>query len=125
MLKGQIHAQEFEHKFFVEPIKESIFKKQSSNIFKAKSPFRFNSKKILAQEEAPSLLKHKSKGTLLATFCVKEKKKIMKIFSDLDQGRRGILLEKTIVLVKCEYAMLDTSLLRIYGKDVDYKDFWM
>ena len=52
-------------------------------------------------------------------FCVKEKKEIMKIFSDLVQGRRGIL-DKSIVLEMCEDAMFDTSLLRIYGKDLDF-----
>ena len=123
LIKGKIHAQEPEHKFFVEPIKESPFKKHSLNIFKAKSPFRVNSKKTLAQEEAPSLLRHIVKGYLTSyVLCEREKKEMMKIFSDLDQGRRGIL-DKSIVLEKCEDAMFDTSLLGNYVKDVDYKDF--
>ena len=63
LIKGKIHAQESDHKFFVESIKESPFKKQSLNIFKAKSPFKVNSKKTFAQNEAPILRKHKLKGS--------------------------------------------------------------
>ena len=54
-------------------------------------------------------------------FCVKVKKGNDED-SDLDKAM-GIL-DKSIVLEKWEYTMFDTSLLKINGKDVDYKDFW-
>ena len=54
-------------------------------------------------------------------FCVKVKKGNDED-SDLDKSV-GIL-DKSIVLEKWEDTMFDTSLLKINGKDVDYKDFW-
>ena len=114
--------QETEHKL-LEVVKETPYKKQSVNIFKAKSPFRINSRKTLAQEEAPGILRHIVKGYLTSyVLCEKEKKEMMKVFIDADLARRGVL-DKSFVTSKCEEAMFDSSLLGIYGKEVDYKDF--
>ena len=53
-------------------------------------------------------------------FWVKEKKGNDE---DSDLGKAEGILDKRIVLEKCEEAMFDTSLLRINAKDVNYKDF--
>ena len=45
LIEGKIHAQEPEHKFIIELIKESLFNKEFLNIFKGKSQFRVNFEK--------------------------------------------------------------------------------
>ena len=58
----------------MERIKESLFKKQSLNIYKAKSRFRVNSKKAFVQDKAPSLVRHIVKG-YLASYVLYEREK--------------------------------------------------
>jgi hypothetical protein len=117
-----VKSKEPEYKFH-EVVKDPPYKKQSMNIFQVKSPFRINSRKALLSEEVPSILRHIVKGYLTSyVLCEKEKKEMLKVFIDLDLLRRGVL-DKATVISKCEEAMFDTSLLGIYGKEVDYKDF--
>ena len=110
------HAQVPENNFFVEPIKESLFKKQSLNLFKAKSRFRVNSKKTFALEEAPSLLRYIVKGYLAFYALLNRKKETMKIHTlTIQRGYWKRALYCKSVKKLC--------LIRINGIDVDYKDY--
>jgi chromosome segregation ATPase len=106
-----------------DPLKDSPFKKNQVNIFKSRSPFNISSKKELNKEDVPTILKHVIKGYLTSyVLFEKEKKELLKAFQEQDYNKRG-LLDKFIVLEKCEEVVLDTSLLEMYGNEVDYKDF--
>ena len=125
MLKHRQNFPEQDIKLPVEGIKESPFKKQQQqgNIFKARSPFKAGSKKDLAGDDAPLVLKHVVKEYLTSyVLCEKDKKELLKIFQDEDINRRGVL-NKAVLISKCEEGSLDTSILNMYGADVDYKDF--
>jgi len=103
--------------------KDSPFKKPAMNIFKSKSPFKANSRKDLSSDDPSVILQHVVKGYLTSyVLCEKEKKELLKLFEEEDELRRGIL-DKEIVLEKCQDIVIDTSLLAMYGADVDYKDF--
>ena len=122
-LKNKQYVPEPEIKFSPEYFKDSPFKKPAMNIFKAKSPFKLGSKKDLTGDSPSLILQHVVKGYLTSyVLCEKEKKELVKLFEDEDEDRRGVL-DKSIVLEKCNDLMLDASLLGIYGTEVDYKDF--
>ena len=104
-------------------LKDSPFKKNSFNIFKVKSPFKIASTKDLIQEDIPNILKSIIKGYLTSyVLFEKEKKELLLSFQEEDTNNRGVL-DKNIVLEKCEEVVIDTSLLNMYGNEVDYKDF--
>ncbi|OMJ83787.1 hypothetical protein SteCoe_15195 [Stentor coeruleus] len=124
IIKARPYVPEIEIKSHAELLKNKGFKKSSFSIFKARSPFKISSKKNFNDSnEVYATLEHIVKGYLTSfILCEKEKKELLKYFKEEDHFNLEVL-DKNIIKSKCDEAVLDTSILNIYGNEVDYKHF--